>query len=63
MSSLTAAENRTCQGKISNKKAPRKVLFIKWCAIVCDYQTNYPQKYNTQRVNIDNLAVNLFSTI
>lgn len=27
---------------IPTKKAPQKVLFIKWCAILCDYRTeNY----------------------
>ena len=25
---------------IPTKKAPQKVLFIKWCAILCDYRTN-----------------------
>ena len=30
---------------IPTKKAPQKVLFIKWCAILCDYRTNFYDEY------------------
>lgn len=28
-----------------NKKAPQKVLSQKWCAIVCEYRTNFYEEY------------------
>ena len=27
------------------KKAPQKVLFIKWCAILCDYRTKFCEDF------------------
>lgn len=38
------------------KKAPQKVLFIKWCAILCDYRTNYAQECKALEDKIDNLS-------
>ena len=41
---------------ISNKKrAPEGALFYYWCAIICEYRTDYPQKHKELGVKIDKL--------
>ena len=30
---------------IPTKKAPQKVLFIKWCAILCSYRTKFYEDF------------------
>ena len=36
------------------QKAPLKVLFFKWCAILCEYRTNYVEEYKTL---VDNFKI------
>lgn len=38
---------------LHTKKAPQKVLFIKWCAILCEYRTNFYDEYKQLKEKID----------
>jgi hypothetical protein len=50
---LRELNNRTfCDSTPPKQKAPQKVLFIKWCAIVCDYRTENYDEYKSLKKQI-----------
>ena len=44
---------------LHTKKAPQKVLFIKWCAMLCDYRTNKYENFKELCRKVDLFEDNL----
>ena len=48
---------------ISTKKTPQKVLFIKWCAILCTYRTEFYEDFKELIRKIELFNESLFDVV
>jgi len=44
---------------LTTQKPPLSERFSKWCAILCDYRTNYAQEYREQGYKIEKVLENI----